>query len=101
MEDWDKYWILWTELAENGEKIFLILSFYSVLSALECKKLESNKELLDGLETAGMQGYQLFLQNVSPKLILLAKQDFKILPSFFGSPPTFKVKEEIYGYVST
>ena len=81
--------------------MLLILPFYSALSALKCKKLEFSKELLYGIKNAGMWGYQLVRQNVSSKLILIAKQDFNILPRFPGSPQTFKVKEEISGYVST
>ena len=81
--------------------MLLLLSFYFAQSALKYKRLEFGKDLLYGLETTGMQGYQLVFKDVPPKLILLSKQVFKLLPSFFGGPQTVKVKEEVYGNMST
>ena len=81
--------------------MLLFISLYFALSALKYKKLQFGKELWYGLETTEMQGCQLIFQDVPPNFILLSKQDFKLLPSFFGSPQTFKVKEEISRYVST
>ena len=40
--------------AEYGEHMLLILSFYSALSALKCKRLEFSKELLYRLKIARM-----------------------------------------------
>ena len=81
--------------------MLLILSFYSTLSALKCKRLKFIKEFLNSLETARKSGYQLILEEVSSKLILFSKQVLKILPGFSMCPQTFKVEEEISGYMST
>ena len=38
---------------------------------------------------------------MSPNIILLSKQEFNLLPSFFGIPQSLKVKEEVSRDVST
>ena len=47
-----------------------------------------------------MQYNEIILQYVPSKLILLSKQEFKILPTFFQCLQSLKVEKEILGDVS-